>query len=112
MNDPRTKRPSEEDRFDTRHTDWLKSLRSSAVYQEGKIVDLTQYTYGKTATLLTERELEVLQLASFGHSTGEIAKKLEISNHTVNNHRKNMIRSSKCGNITELVRVAIYENLL
>lgn len=39
---------------------------------------------------LSKRELSVLELMSEGLSTEEIAKKLFISKHTVNSHRKNL----------------------
>jgi DNA-binding NarL/FixJ family response regulator len=81
--------------------------------QEGlKVVSLNRYSNGKTAMVLSERELEVLQLVSFGLSSREIAKKLYLSSHTITNHRKNMLARSRCGNLAELVRVALSENLL
>ena len=67
---------------------------------------------GKTAQILTHRELEVLAQIAFGLSSKEIANKMYISTHTVNNHRKNMLFRSKCRNVAELVRIAIIEQLI
>ncbi|MCB9192347.1 MAG: helix-turn-helix transcriptional regulator [Flavobacteriales bacterium] len=112
MIDPRNKRPTTQDILDDRHVKWLRTLRSQ-VQQEGlKVVSLERYYKGKTAMVLSERELEVLQLVSFGLSSVEIAERLHLSSHTITNHRKNMLARSRCGNLAELVRVAINENLL
>ncbi len=83
--------------------------------QEGNgsvIFKLPRFRFGKTATVLSERELEVLQLFSHGKSSDEIADKLNLSKHTITNHRKNMLCRSRCGNLSELVRIALKENLL
>ncbi len=66
----------------------------------------------KTAQILSERELEILLHISFGYSSKEIAKRMYLSLHTVHNHRKNMLIRSHCGNVAELVLVAMTENLL
>lgn len=112
MRDPRTKRPSPEDILDMRHKEWICSLRISRETGSTVIIKLPSTNYGKTASVLSEREIEILQLISFGCSSREIAEKLFLSNHTVTNHRKNMLNRSRCGNFAELVRVAINENLL
>ncbi len=66
----------------------------------------------KTAEILTRRELEILAQIALGLSSKEIALKMFISTHTVNNHRKNMLTRTRCGNVAELVRIAMIENLL
>lgn len=45
--------------------------------------------------LLTNREQEIVRLISCGHSNGDIAKMLFISEHTVKDHTKSIYR--KCG---------------
>ena len=111
MRDPREKRPTIQDLLDQRHQTWLKSLRNQTYSGDTRIIQLNPYI-GKTAKNLTEREIEVLQMVSFGASTRQIAKKLFLSSHTITNHRKNMLQRSGCGNLSELIRVAINENLL
>ncbi len=112
MIDPRLKRPTGQDLLDQRHAQWIKSLKSYRNGSDPVVIEMKQYKAGKTATVLSERELEVLQLVSFGSSTKEIADKLFLSRHTITNHRKNMLSRSRCKNFAELVRVAIREDLL
>ncbi len=95
-----------------RHGKWLKSLKVSKSNATEPIIIQMTVMPGKTATVLSDREIEVLQLISFGYSTREIARELFLSAHTITNHRKNMLARSMCGNFAELVRVAINENLL
>ena len=55
-------------------------------------------------TLLTPREREVLALAKEGMLSKEISKKLNISVHTVNRHRQNILEKLKVDNIIEAIR--------
>lgn len=52
---------------------------------------------------LTLREKEILVLIASGSSTKQIATQLCISEHTVANHRKNMLRKRGVKNTAELV---------
>ena len=45
----------------------------------------------RSSSGLTLRESEILQLIGSGHCSGEIGRKLFISNHTVDTHRRNII---------------------
>lgn len=112
MNDPRAKRPTTQDLMDDRHVKWLGTLKNQEREFGLHVVSINRYASGKTAMVLSERELEVLQLISFGLSSKDIADRLYLSTHTITNHRKNMLARSRCGNLSELVRVAINENLL
>ena len=53
---------------------------------------------------LTDKEKEVLLLVSAGLTTKEIAEKLNISFHTVESHRKNLLRKCQAKNSAELVQ--------
>ncbi|MBI1287789.1 MAG: hypothetical protein GC178_09440 [Flavobacteriales bacterium] len=112
MNDPRTKRPSLEELKDERHRKWLRTLKLNSKKGSAVVIQMNVPVFGKTATELSEREMEILQLISFGCTTKDIAERLFLSTHTITNHRKNMLNRSRCGNFAELVRVAINENLL
>lgn len=106
------KRPTTDDLMVSRHAQWVKTLKPGGENGGGVVIQMTVPVHGKTATILSERELEILQLISFGHTSQEIADKLFLSPHTITNHRKNMLARSRCSNFAELVRVAINENLL
>lgn len=55
---------------------------------------------------LSEREKEVVRLIAAGNSSSEIAENLIISIHTVNSHRKNILKKLKLKSPTELILFA------
>ena len=55
-------------------------------------------------TLLTPREREVLALAKEGMFSKEISEKLNISIHTVNRHRQNILEKLQVDNMIEAIR--------
>ena len=55
-------------------------------------------------TLLTPREREVLALAKEGMFSKEISEKLNISIHTVNRHRQNILEKLQVDNMIEAVK--------
>ena len=57
-----------------------------------------------TDALLTPREREVLALAKEGMFSKEISEKLNISVHTVNRHRQNILEKLQVDNIIEAIR--------
>jgi two-component system, NarL family, invasion response regulator UvrY len=64
------------------------------------------------ASLLTTRETEILEFLAHGHSTLSIADKLFLSPHTVQTHRKSIIRKLNIKSPTEFVIYAIDLGLL
>ncbi|MBO4870413.1 MAG: helix-turn-helix transcriptional regulator [Muribaculaceae bacterium] len=52
---------------------------------------------------LTARELEVLELLSYGYNSKDIADKLYISSNTVEYHRKQLLRKTASRNAAELI---------
>lgn len=54
----------------------------------------------------TNRELDILQLIAKGFSSKEIAEKLGITFHTVESHRKNMLKKHGVSTTVELVFIA------
>ncbi|KOY51795.1 response regulator transcription factor [Polaribacter dokdonensis] len=52
---------------------------------------------------VTSREQDIIRLLSLNNSSKEIAKKLSISIHTVNTHRKNILNKLKLKSSSELV---------
>lgn len=63
-------------------------------------------------TTLTTREREVLQLIAAGHTTSEVAEKLNISPHTATRHRANLMQKLDAHNQVELVRIASAQGLI
>jgi DNA-binding NarL/FixJ family response regulator len=61
---------------------------------------------------LTNREREVLQMASEGLSSSEIAKRLSISPRTAELHRGRMMNKLGLRNQTELIRYALKRGIL
>ncbi|MEM9675146.1 MAG: response regulator [Cyclobacteriaceae bacterium] len=59
------------------------------------------------SSILTEREIEVIQAFAEGNSYKEIADKLSISPRTVETHKKNIMQKLELGSIADLVRYAI-----
>ncbi len=55
------------------------------------------------APIISPAEMRVLLLLSEGKSSKMVADELYLSEHTVNNHRKNMLRKSGAQNIAELI---------
>jgi len=62
--------------------------------------------------LATQREKEVLTLLAYGHTNGEIADKLCISERTVETHRTNIMSKLELKSRAEMVRFAIDNGLL
>lgn len=60
-----------------------------------------------TQGVLSERELQIVELVTVGLTNQEIAEKLEISKRTVDNHISNILTKTATGNRVELVRWAL-----
>lgn len=64
------------------------------------------------ASLLSERELEVLKLVAEGLRTKEIAERLNIGIKTVDTYRARLLTKLNCDSTTELVRYAIRNGIV
>jgi len=62
--------------------------------------------------IFTKREKEVIQLITNGFSSVEIAKKLFISKHTVDSHRKKALLKTNTKNIPELITKIINDGII
>lgn len=70
---------------------------------------LLKNTLKRDESILTKREQEMVQMVSLGLSIVEIADKLNISPHTVANHRSNIMRKLNLRSALEIVKYA-YDN--
>lgn len=62
--------------------------------------------------LLTQREIEVLQLAATGHRNKQIAHKLDISEETVKFHIKNTLSKLEANDRTHAVTIAVKRGII
>lgn len=69
-------------------------------------------TLSERTVLLTQRELQVLNLISEGLTNKEIAEKIFLSDHTVASHRKNLMKKFEATNNVDLVIKAIKEQII
>jgi len=61
---------------------------------------------------VTKRELEILRNIAAGKTSGEIGEILFISRHTVDTHRRNLLKKLNCKSVVDLVRIAFNNGLL
>ena len=66
----------------------------------------------EVCTPLSQRELQVLRLIAAGNTTQEIASTLYVSVHTVNSHRKNILRKLNISSPIQLVVYAVENGLV
>jgi DNA-binding NarL/FixJ family response regulator len=82
----------------------------SPVLQQQLLEDL--FKKKKPVTDLTRREKEILQLITEEYTNQEIADKLFISPHTVDNHRVSLLSKMQAKNTAGLVRKALEQGLV
>ncbi|MCI9844585.1 response regulator transcription factor [Flavobacterium pectinovorum] len=79
--------------------------------QTGEVIASEKYKpYAET--LLSKRELEILNLLSEGNNSVKIAEKLCISVYTVRRHRQNIIQKMQVANTTEALKTALVMGLV
>lgn len=61
---------------------------------------------------LSLREMEIISLLAEGHSSKEIATQLHISHHTVDTHRRNLLKKAGVQNTLELVAICLKMGLI
>lgn len=76
---------------------------------ENPITEKKQATY---TSLLSSREIEILQHIANGLSSNEIADKLFLSSKTIETHRTNIMRKLNIRNVVGLVKFAIKSGLV
>lgn len=86
----------------------------SAAVSKGVMSDYVQRLRSDRppVALLTPRQTEVLQLIAEGHSTKEIARRLDVSVKTVDTHRSHLMRQLDIHEVTGLVRYALRVGLI
>jgi len=90
----------------------IEKKKNSNPLFEFKNILTNYYHPGPEGARLSNREKEILAWLSEGLSSKQIADKLFISESTVINHRKNMLKKTNSKNIAELIRYAIHKGLI
>jgi LuxR family transcriptional regulator, quorum-sensing system regulator SdiA len=88
----------------TKQITYHKNLK---FFSQEKLQDLNRRHIGK----ITKRELQIIKYFANGFKTREIAELLGLSFHTVNNHRKNVLRKLELKNLAALVNFAVENGL-
>lgn len=92
-------------------------LRASCrLYRDNTVSELLYArTYSDKSNDLepvTKRELDILQNLARGKSSKEIGRELHISPHTVDTHRRNLLRKLGCRSVVELAQYAYRNGIL
>jgi DNA-binding NarL/FixJ family response regulator len=69
-------------------------------------------TISKTDSVLSKRELEVLELIAAEHTNDEISKRLNLSKRTVDSHRQNILNKLQVKNTAGLIKYAFKVGLV
>ncbi|MEE9431629.1 MAG: LuxR C-terminal-related transcriptional regulator [Melioribacteraceae bacterium] len=72
------------------------------------------YSYNKKhkENIFSRKEIEIIKNISEGYVSKEIANILFVSQHTVNYHKKNILKKSGCKNTAELIAKSIREGII
>lgn len=89
----------------------IKSILQGLVYITPEAANLLLSKENELQSLST-REIEVLKLLTAGIPNRDVAKKLHISNRTIDSHRSNIMRKLGARSNAELVQIAIRAGLI
>ncbi len=96
--------------------DGLIYLNDSAEKIQSTVLDIIETSESQgspcPANTLTKREKEILRLLVNGNTTKQIAQTLHISTHTVNAHRKNIMRKLDIKTVSGLTIYAVLNNVI
>ena len=97
------------------NVDWFKMKKDCFHYYVGSDISLFRFPDEELLRLghnLTPREFEILKLISSGLNSDEIAKKLNLSTHTVNTHRSNVLQKYPEAHISDVVFKLMAQGLI
>ena len=69
-------------------------------------------SYFPESQLFSKREIEVLKLLTEGLNSIEISDKLDISESTISNHRKSMMKKSNSNNVAQLITFSFRNKII
>ena len=77
-----------------------------------KTIDMITLNHNNSKQLLSKRELQIVELIAYEHSTKDIADQLYIGFETVKTHRKNIQSKLDVKNVAGIVREAFLRRLI
>jgi DNA-binding NarL/FixJ family response regulator len=83
--------------------DIIKQMRLEKV----NIDKISFNSLNTTSANLSERELQIIQFIAEGYTNSQIAAIIYLSNHTVNTHRKNIMKKLNVNNTAGIVMYAV-----
>lgn len=100
--------------------DAIRIVANSKVYINPSIAGVVTEDYlehlsekdASAHSVLTSREVEVLQLLAEGESTKQAASILSVSTKTIESHRQNIMKKLDIDNIVDLIKYAIREGII
>ena len=85
------------------------------VFRRGEVIE-TIYSKNYSENIahynLTNREKDILRNLASGKTSKQIGEQLYISPHTVDTHRRNLLKKLQCSSVVELTRIAFRHGLL
>jgi len=96
----------------------MKKVISGKKHVSEKVVSYLMDDYAEEAENkaskkdLTKREIEIIKLISEGMTSRQIARELDISQRTVETHRYRLMEKLKFTNTAELIKFAVYEDII
>ena len=88
--------------------DIVKQMKNESVDVE--TIEFNSLSFDETS--LSERELEIIQFIAEGYTNSQIAAVLYLSNHTINTHRKNIMKKLNVNNTAGIVMYAVKTELV
>jgi DNA-binding NarL/FixJ family response regulator len=90
------------------------AVKLMAPYNENKLDEekLKRHSISKNESVLSKRELEVLELIASEYTNDEISKKLNLSKRTVDSHRQNILNKLQVKNTAGLIKYAFKVGLV
>lgn len=90
----------------------IESLINSILHLNCAKKPIAGRTTNQESLVLSERELEIIQLLGKGFSSPDIAENLHISHNTVNFHKKKLLKKFHVDSIALLIRDAVELGIL
>lgn len=81
-------------------TNFVRAVNDHRIFDKSRNI----YLDAENCYHLTKRELEILRLVQEGVSSLEISNRLFTSKHTVDTHRKNILKKTNSNNFIELIQ--------